>query len=593
MKAQISLLLGLVFLLSGCASTPPIKPDTIQPDDYSYLKTYLTWLIEDQMAGQEVEGLSIAVVDDQHVVWAQGFGYADTANKTPATPETIYRAGSISKLFTDTLVMQLAGQGKLDIDKPLQTYLPDFSIKSRFTNAAPITPRNIMTHHSGLPGDVGRGMWTKNPAPFNQLVSQLKDEYVAYAPNTIWSYSNLGITLLGAMLQETTGEDFNHYAERQLLKPLGMNRAAFSSGIEGKFAAKAYKNHEEKREVPLRDTPAGGLNANVLDMSQFMKMVFADGKANGRQILKPETLKEMLRPQNKAVALDAGFQIGLGWMLRNNQSIGTIAEHGGATLYHRSQLSVLPQHKLGVIVSTNSPPTGDLLSKLTNTALKLALAIKAGKQIPIDDDQPAITTRSLNAQEQILGAGQYATSAGYVKLTPEGDSLTTEVDGHSIDLVARDDGNYGIRYKLLGLFAIEPDELTQFSLSLKNILGHDLALGHYQNQSFVFGEKIKPVPISQSWRNRLGQYEIINLTQGEALVPEKCALKEQDGFLMLEYSIPTFDINNLSLPIAPASDKEATILGQGRGMQETVRIVNVEGKDFIAYSGYLLRKKQD
>ncbi|MEQ1558738.1 MAG: serine hydrolase domain-containing protein, partial [Methyloglobulus sp.] len=477
MKAQISLLLGLVFLLSGCASTPPIKPDTIQPDDYSYLKTYLTWLIEDQMAGQEVEGLSIAVVDDQHVVWAQGFGYADTANKTPATPETIYRAGSISKLFTDTLVMQLAGQGKLDIDKPLQTYLPDFSIKSRFTNAAPITPRNIMTHHSGLPGDVGRGMWTKNPAPFNQLVSQLKDEYVAYAPNTIWSYSNLGITLLGAMLQETTGEDFNHYAERQLLKPLGMNRAAFSSGIEGKFAAKAYKNHEEKREVPLRDTPAGGLNANVLDMSQFMKMVFADGKANGRQILKPETLKEMLRPQNKAVALDAGFQIGLGWMLRNNQSIGTIAEHGGATLYHRSQLSVLPQHKLGVIVSTNSPPTGDLLSKLTNTALKLALAIKAGKQIPIDDDQPAITTRSLNAQEQILGAGQYATSAGYVKLTPEGDSLTTEVDGHSIDLVARDDGNYGIRYKLLGLFAIEPDELTQFSLSLKNILGHDLALG--------------------------------------------------------------------------------------------------------------------
>ncbi len=593
MKAQISLLLGLVFLLFGCTSSPPIKPEALQRNDYSYLKTYLTWLIEDQMPDQEVEGLSIAVVDDQKIVWSQGFGYADTANKIKASPETVYRVGSISKLFTDTLVMQLAEQGKLDIDKPLQSYLPKFSIKTRFPNAKPITPRNIITHHSGLPGDVGRGMWTKNPVPFNQLVGLLKDEYVAHPPNTLWSYSNLGITLLGAMLQEVTGENFNLYAERQLLKPLGMNRAAFSSEIEGKFAAKAYKNHEEKLEAPLRDTPAGGLNANVLDMSQFMKMVFADGKANGRQILKPETLKEILRPQNKAVALDAGFQIGLGWMLRNDQGIGTIAEHGGATLYHRSQLSVLPQHKLGVIVSANSPPTGDLFSKLTNTALKLAVAIKTGKQVPIDDDKTIVTTRSLNAQEQMIGAGQYATSVGYVKLTPESDSLTTEVDDHVIDLVARDDGKYGIRYKLLGLFAIEPDELTQFSLSLKNIQGHDLALGHYQNQSFVFGEKIKSVPISQSWRNRLGQYEIFNLTQGEALVPEKCALKEQDGFLMLEYSIPTFDINNLSLPIAPVSDKEAIILGLGRGTQETVRIVNVDGKDLIAYSGYLLRKKQD
>ncbi len=120
------------------------------------------------------------------MVWSQGFGYADKVNSIAATPETVYRVvGSISKLFTDRLVMQLAGQGKLDIDKPLQTYLPNFSIKSRFTNAYPITPRNIMTHHSGLPGDVGRGMWTKNPAQFNQLVGRLSDEYVAYPPNTL------------------------------------------------------------------------------------------------------------------------------------------------------------------------------------------------------------------------------------------------------------------------------------------------------------------------------------------------------------------------------------------------------------------------
>ncbi len=129
MKNSLSLLIGLLLSLTACNSSSPIKPDTVQRGDYSYLKTYLTWLIEDKMTDQDVEGLSIAVVDDQQVVWSQGFGYADTANKIPATPETIYRVGSISKLFTDTLVMQLAEQGKLDIDKPYKLIYQIFQLK--------------------------------------------------------------------------------------------------------------------------------------------------------------------------------------------------------------------------------------------------------------------------------------------------------------------------------------------------------------------------------------------------------------------------------------------------------------------------------
>ncbi len=184
----------------------------------------------------------------------------------------------------------------------------------------------------------------------------------------------------------------------------------------------------------------------------------------------------MLRPQNKSVALDAGFQIGLGWMLRNHENIGTIAEHSDATLYHYSQLSLLTEHKLGVVVLASVHPQGDLMNKIVNSALKLAVAAKMGKSVSLETDKPTITTRTLTTQEQSLGAGQYATSVGYVKLSPEGHSLTTEVDDHAIDLVARQDGTYGICYKLLGLFTIEPAELAQFSLSLKNIAGHDVGL---------------------------------------------------------------------------------------------------------------------
>jgi CubicO group peptidase (beta-lactamase class C family) len=591
MIKPLNIILGILFLLTACTGSPPIKPDTLPRDDYSYLKAHLSWMIEEEMANQNVEGLSIAIVDDQQIVWSQGFGFADKANKIKASAETVYRVGSISKLFTDTLVMQLAEQGRLDIDKPLKTYLPNFSIKTRFPDAGPITLRNIMTHHSGLPGDVENGFWTENPTPLSQLVESLKDDYVAYPPNTILAYSNLGITLLGAMLQEVTNEDFSLYAEQQLLKPLKMTNASFSSALKGEFASKAYLNHDEKTEIPLRDIPAGGLNANVLDLSRFVKMVLTEGKANGQQIIKPETLKEMLRPQNKHVELDMESKIGLGWFSRDNLNIGTIVGHGGAVFYHRSLLSVSPEHKLGVVILSNSPADGNLISKITNTALKLAVEIKTGREQPVDTDKPKVATRALTPQELEKFAGQYVTNFGYFNVIKKGDKLVTEIEDRNFEIVAREDGQYDIRYKFLGLIPLQPEELKNTSLSLRKISGHELILIHKQDKATIFGEKIKPTPISKVWKNRLGEYTFVNIAKGEGVVPKNAVLREQDGILRLKYSIPDFGDYPTVIPIDPISENEAIILGIGRSKQETIRIVKLNGKEHIAYSGYLLQKK--
>lgn len=277
--------------------------------------------------------------------------------------------------------------------------------------------------------------------------------------------------------------------------------------------------------------------------------------------------------------------------MRDDLKIGTIAEHGGATLYHQSQLSVLPEHKVGVIVSANSPPSGDLLMRIVNTALKLAVSVKTGKHVPIDEKKPAQTVRLLTEQEQQQAAGQYATMFGYVKLTPEGNGLVTAIDGHTMDIVAREDNSYGIRYKLFGFIPIQPGELADASFSLRTIAGHDLVLAQYQGQTFIAGEKIRPLPIPSSWRNRLGEYEIVNLAGGDAFVPEHCALREMDGFLMLEYAFPEFDVKKFTVPLAAVSETEAIILGLGASKAETLRFVNVEGTEHLTYSGYVLRKQ--
>lgn len=193
------------------------------------------------MRKHDVQGLSIALVDDQRVVWAQGFGFADVAKAIPAGPETVYHVGSISKLFTATSAMQLAEQGRLDIDRPVQAYLPGFSIKRRDSAQQPITVRQLMTHHAGLPASVLKGMWTPRPEPFARVVDQLEDEYLICPPDTVFSYSNVGMTLLGGIVQEISGRDFASYLQASLLQPLAMANAYFAPTIlDGERHSKGF-----------------------------------------------------------------------------------------------------------------------------------------------------------------------------------------------------------------------------------------------------------------------------------------------------------------------------------------------------------------
>jgi CubicO group peptidase (beta-lactamase class C family) len=218
----------VIVAFAGCSSMPK-KPETLALKDYSYTKEYITWLVEQQMRKHDVTGLSVALVEDQQVIWAEGFGFADRGNKIPAEPNTIYRVGSISKLFTTLAAMQLAEQGRLDIDNPIRDYLPGFSIRSRFPEAGPVTPRTLMTHHSGLPSDLQKGMWSSNPENFRGVVEKMKGEYAANPPDTVFAYSNLGMTILGVTVVEVSGKGFGAYMSENVLGPLNMTRSWFRS----------------------------------------------------------------------------------------------------------------------------------------------------------------------------------------------------------------------------------------------------------------------------------------------------------------------------------------------------------------------------
>src|SRR5207248_2609959 len=153
-------------------------------------------LIEREVADKGLPALSVALVDDQSVVWARGFGFADPPAKKPATAETVYRVGSVSKLFTDLLVMQLVERGALDLDAPLTRFLPDFKPGNPHDKA--ITLRHLMAHRAGLVRESPIGNYFDPGGPtLARSVESLNQTSLVYEPGRRIKYSNAGIAAVG------------------------------------------------------------------------------------------------------------------------------------------------------------------------------------------------------------------------------------------------------------------------------------------------------------------------------------------------------------------------------------------------------------
>lgn len=591
---QKSIVALLIVTLSAC-STTPLKPVSQTRGDYSYTKEYISWLIEQEMKDAEVIGLSIALVDDQGIVWAHGFGYADKQANIKATPDTVYNAGSISKIFTSTAAMQLAEQGKLDIDQPLRKYLPEFSIKSRFGDTNTITPRNIMTHHSGLPCNWLQGMIVRHPGPFTDVVTAVKDEYMAYPTGYIFSYSNLGMTLLGATIDRLDGVGYTHYMDTHLLNPLGMTHSEFSFST----SSKSYDNGKEVEAIPMRDLPASGLNSSVNDIAHFMQMVLADGRYNGRQILKAESLHEMFKVQNENVPMDFDSKVGLGWMLNSVDVLraGTVASHGGLTMNFHTLMAVLPEHKLGVVVMSNSTTAQSVVAKVSAETLKLALEAKLGIKQPAKvikevNDVP-LTPDDVDTYE-----GYFDTLIGLVKVSGKINDLHTELMGQELELIPHDDKELGLRLKLFGFIPVKIDALENVSLSLHKIDGRDVLALKSNGQSILIGEKLAPTTIPQSMLDYIGDYEIVNKSDGPSF--DSVQVVHEDGLLIGVFTFPKRESGFVFHPgfvfrmaLKPVENNAVVLDGLGPGKGETMQLKKIGGEVHISISGLEFRKKPD
>ena len=365
----------IIGLLTQCTSSS----DTIAQSstDYQPLIQQLTQLIESEMEQKEIPAISIALVDGQNTVWSEGFGFEDKEKTRPASASTIYRVGSVSKLFTDMAIMQLVEQGLLNLDTSVTSYLPDFKPKNPFKT--PITLRQLMAHRSGLVREppIGNYFDAQNDR-LTPTIESLNQTELVYAPGTRIKYSNAGIAVVGKVLEKMNQLPFSQCLDSFLVNQIGMSRTSFSKPIENTAVpyAQMWGYDHRKFKAPtfeLGMAPAGSMYSTVEDLALFIKLLFNNGTNFNGQMLTKETIQQMWTPQFSEPNTKVGYGIGFNLSnLNGHQQIG----HGGAIYGFSTQLSFLPDQEVGIIITCAIDGANAFLNRIVEYALTNMLHLK-------------------------------------------------------------------------------------------------------------------------------------------------------------------------------------------------------------------------
>ena len=349
-----ALLVAAIPVLAGAEA--PLRE---QPRMADAIAVFDLW-VEQHIAHRGVPGLSVAVVFDQEIVWSKGYGFADLEAQAPATPSTVYRIGSITKLFTSTAILLLRDQGKLRLDDPVSIYLPWFRVPNPFPDAPEITIRQLLTHTAGLSREADFPYWTDHVFPTREeLEKAVLKQVVINPPETTYHYSNLGMSLLGEIVTQVSGQPWADYVQEYVLDPLAMQSS--STAPDGELLqrlAKAYmlEGPDGTRKVMEYYTegaiaPAASIVSTVEDLAGFASLQFRDGPAAGSQILKGSTLREMQRVHWVYDSFSGGR--GLGFSISHRDGKNFVG-HGGSIGGNVSNLLMVPSEKIAVIVAINA-----------------------------------------------------------------------------------------------------------------------------------------------------------------------------------------------------------------------------------------------
>lgn len=524
------LVLALIAMIGGC-SVAPAKPKQVNKGDFSYLNAYLDWVLPEKRRQHDIAAVSVMVLNEQKIIAKHHSGLADRKAAIPASDDTLYRIGSVTKLFTAISILQLVDAGKMSLDTPLQQYLPELDLKTPYGSDS-VTVRQVLTHHSGLPSDLWKG-FAENRA-LSQLIPLVNEQQLYYRPGEIFSYSNVGYALLGLAIEHVSGKTYPNYLKENIFAPLKLEHSIV--GVEHDQLARAYLGLNAQSYPQIRDQAAGDIAMSAKDLATFAQVMLRNGTyqdqtGETKHLISNHGFSQMVAPQNLQSQLYRDMPMGLAWFLfypRASLSGKAVQWHGGATHYFHSSLIILPEEDLAVIVLANSAEAYESVAEIAEQTTRIAYEAQTGLLWP-EVERSAPHPVSLSKDQRKKLSGRYISPAlGEIRVTDQGAALVAANDDDEVTLIPYSDGTLGVQYKVLGAFTFDNDVFKQLRLIPVEYQGQDVIK---EQNGGVVAQKFASARLSGDWTARLGHY--VHSNPDDLYDFSEITLVERDGLLRL------------------------------------------------------------
>ncbi len=442
-NADASFVEGL-FYQSGLelALNLELQGELIDPADLANYRILVDSLLEEL----QVVGAGIGIVKSGEVVLSEGFGYRDLENEVEADGQTLFAIGSASKAFTTAGLAMLVDEGKLEWDKPIINYLPDFRLYDDYATQE-MTAIDLVTHQSGLPRhDV---MWYATDFSRQEIYNRLRYLEPNKSFRSTWQYNNLMYMTAGILIERLSGKSWEEYTKERLFDALNMTQTNTSVDVSQQQANFSFPYQVKEEETAKMDFfslddvgPAGSINSNVADMLQWLQFHLALGKKEGQELLSEAQVKKMHTPHKTMTATGTGDNnfgptaYGLGWFTQHYGDT-YIVQHGG-NIDGFSALSVLlPKEDIGIVVLCNQNG-----SRFPGTAARYAIDFLLDKK-PVDWYQPDEDEEEENEEaeeekkeDRIVGTQPHHAMADYTGIYehPGYGEISIEAAGDSMKL---------------------------------------------------------------------------------------------------------------------------------------------------------------
>lgn len=408
----------LLFVFGGPAATA-------QGKDF----TAVDAVLQEELKAAGIPGATIAVVSGGRVVHMRGFGLANVETGEAMTPERLFRLGSTTKMFTAAALASLADQGRVDLQKPVGTY-----IKGLHPSIARVTGHQLLSHTSGILDEAPMYGSHDDAALLNNAMKWTEDRFFT-EPGKIYSYSNPGYWLAGGLIESVSGKAYADQMHEALFAPLGMTSTTLRPTIAMTYPlAQGHDVAEGKATVirPFADNtaswPAGSIFSNVRDLSRFVMAFVAGGSLDGKQVLAPGVIRMLTTPASKIPGSDSSYGYGLNLGVMHGVRV---VQHGGSRSGYGSTIRMIPERQFGVIVLANR--SGASLPRTVDRAMLIELGLPADTRTT-SPSEPAAKLPPLADAQLAAYAGVYSQGPRTMEVVAKDGRLYTRTGGRETEL---------------------------------------------------------------------------------------------------------------------------------------------------------------